>query len=339
MGLKAASRPDLFWISTGYSKLMDANQILVPILVGPTAVGKTAVAVALARRLDAAIISADSRQVYKRMDIGTAKPDRQTLTEIPHHLIDFLEIPEAYSAGRWGEAARKIIDERITAGRQPLVVGGSGFYIRALVDGFFEEPPHDKREALKLREELDKMRLSTLRRQLKEADPVSAERIPGNDRQRTTRALEVFTLTGRRLSDLQDQMTAADQLSFKPVFFGLDMPRDLLYERINKRVERMILTGLIEEVEHLISDDYDPECNALQTVGYQEVFPYLQGRLGLYEIMQLIQKNTRHYAKRQLTWFRNDARIQWLDATAPVDALADEICHRIGVANFSLPVN
>lgn len=304
---------------------MDATKPRIPFIVGPTAIGKTALSLALAERQPSAIVSADSRQIYRRMDIGTAKPEPEVLNRVPHYLIDMLDPTEVFNAGAWGRQALTVINDLLAQDIQPIVVGGSGFYIRALVEGFFQEPGYDRSELEQIRSEFTVMRTSTLRRMLKQVDPESARRIMPNDRQRTIRALEIYEMTGQKLSELQAEHTSEKMLSFEPVYFGLEMPRDQLYERINQRVDDMIRTGLIEEVEMLLSDDYDPELNAFQTVGYREVFPYLQGRTGLYETIQQIKKNTRHYAKRQLTWFRHNDEINWLDAYTDPDELVSNI--------------
>lgn len=308
-----------------------SNKPRIPFIIGPTASGKTALSVELASRLSAEIISADSRQIYQRMDIGTAKPEPAILANIPHHFIDRIDPTTLYSAGEWGRDALPVIERLLAEGKRIIIVGGSGFYIKALVDGFFDQPDLDKNEMLRVREQYQTMRLSTLRHRLKQIDPLSAERIQPNDRQRTIRALEIHEMTGQKLSDLQ-KMSADIDLPFEPVYFGIDFPREQLYERISQRTDQMILDGLIEEVEMLISDGYDHELNAFQTVGYREIFPYLQGRVGLYDTVNLIKQNTRRYAKRQLTWFRNMENVNWLDGLRPAAKLADDVVKRIKIS-------
>jgi len=297
----------------------------VPIIVGPTAVGKTEISLALAERFDSGIVSADSRQVYQKMNIGTAKPELDAFQKVPHFLIDFLDPTQSYSAGLWGRDALSIITDLLADQKQPIVVGGSGFYIRALIQGFFEEPAYNREDLESLRTEYKAMRTGTLRRLLKKVDPISAKRIMPNDRQRAIRALEIYEITGRPLSELQALQKSEHTLPFEPIFIGLEMPREELYARINRRTDQMILAGLVEEVETLVSEDYDPELNSLQTVGYREIFPYLQGRTGLYEAVRLIKRNTRRYAKRQTTWFRHNEKVHWLDAEARIEKIVSEI--------------
>ena len=295
--------------------MAESSKEKVAVIIGPTASGKTKLALQLAETIGGEILSADSRQIYRRLNIGTAKPTPEELKIIPHHLVDMLDPTEIYSAGDWGRDALQIIKNLFTRKIPLVIVGGSGFYIKALIDGFFNQPEIDKDELLKVREHYQKMRLSTLRLRLKSIDPASAMKIPANDRQRCIRALEIFEMTGMKLSDLQKEKANQD-LPFDPIYIGIDLPREILYERINHRTEKMILAGLIEEVEYLISDGYPIDLNALQTVGYREVFPHLQGRIGLYETVLHIKQNTRRYAKRQLTWFRQMENVNWLDGLA-----------------------
>lgn len=284
----------------------------LPIVVGPTGVGKSKIALRLAERLGAEIISADSRQIYRFMDIGTAKPSPEEQRRVKHHFIDILYPDQDYSAGDFGQQARAKIESLLAEGRAAIVVGGSGLYIRALIDGFFDPRVADKgvREELCLRAE--RQGLSRLYEELSGVDPDSARRIHPNDRQRILRALEVYRITKRSISSLW-RGSRGRVPGFQPVFFGLNRDRKELYARIEERVGRMIEAGLVDEVKGLMQRGYGRNLNSMQTVGYQEILSHLEGECGLEEAIRLIKRNTKRYAKRQLTWFRKDGRIEWTD--------------------------
>ncbi len=285
------------------------NKVLL--IVGPTGIGKTAVSVELAKRLNAEIVSADSRQVYKYMVIGTAKPSPKQLAAVPHHFIDIKCPDEYYSAGQFGEEARQCIKEIIGRGKQPIVVGGSGLYIRALVDGLFEPKIADANIKAALKEEAQKNGIAALYQKLKTVDPLTAEKLNATDTQRILRALEVYQITGRHFSAyLQHNTQPAD---FAPYFIGLAMERSKLYAKIDSRVDAMIDEGLLDEVKTLQSKGYGLHLNALQTVGYKEAFMFLEKEITHTEMVSVIKQKTRNYAKRQFTWFRKDNRINWLD--------------------------
>lgn len=298
----------------------------VPIIVGPTAVGKTGLALSLAQRLEnIEIISADSRQIYRLMTIGTAKPTSEELSRTPHHFIDIKNPDEHYSAGKFGREARRKIDELVCENKKPFVVGGSGLYIRALVDGFFEKQVSDSRVKARLKQEMGEQGLAALHQRLQAIDPISAERIHPNDGHRIVRALEVFELSEVPLSSFQQE--ASEVADFEPIFIGLDMERKKLYEVIEQRVDRMIEHGLVAEVEHLKSLGYHSNLNSMQTVGYREVFDYFDNKFDFDEMIRLIKQRSRNYAKRQLTWFRKDKRITWfnIDEYRDWDKLCNEI--------------
>lgn len=281
----------------------------VPILVGPTAVGKTEVSLQLAERLDAEIISADSRQIYKYLDIGTAKPDPEALVRVPHHLIDTLELDEEYTAGRFASDARRCIEKIFARERTPLVVGGAGFYIKALLEGLFEAPARDEEVRDNLKQRVRKEGIEPLYEEFQEIDPEYAEQVHPNDIQKVLRALEIYQVTGEPPSDHHEKEQPALQYPWRLI--GLRRDRQQLYERINRRVDQMISRGLVEEVQELLDQGYTGEENSLQTVGYQEIFASLQGEISLDEAVSEIKKHTRHYAKRQMTWFRNQHDVQW----------------------------
>jgi tRNA dimethylallyltransferase len=300
-------------------------QFIVPVLVGPTASGKTAISLLLAERFPLEIISADSRQIYKYMDIGTAKVSESIRKRIIHHLIDICDPDEVYSAGKFGLQARALVNEIAARGNQPLVVGGSGFYIRSFLDGICEIEAADESTRQALRERLQSSGIAALYRELAEIDAVYAQKISSNDSQRILRALEVYQITGKPFSQWHRQ--TPNPAPFKYLLLGLDAPRPYLYERINQRVDEMLQTGLVDEVRMLREKGYTPEMNALNTVGYKEVFQYIEGKISLEAMIDLIKRNSRRYAKRQMTWFRKDARIQWrqVNSGADLEKIADEI--------------
>ena len=289
---------------------LNARDKKVLCLVGPTAVGKTEISLHLAEQLGGEIVSADSRQVYKYLNIGTAKPTAKELARVPHHFIDIREPDQYYSAGEYGREARACIENLFAKEKTPIVVGGSGFYIQALVDGLFAPKISDPDVKEKWREYIREKGNEVTFRFLSNIDPQTAARLHPNDSQRIVRALEVWELSGKPISEFRaGDQKAAD---FAPVFIGLDRDRQALYERIEKRVDIMIENGLVEEVKDLQKTGFGPHLNALRTVGYKEVFDYLAGEIDFDEMIDSIKRNTRRYAKRQLTWFRRDERIQWI---------------------------
>jgi tRNA dimethylallyltransferase len=228
-----------------------------------------------------------------------------------HHLIDVVDPDEKYSAGIYGQQARKAVRDIIARNRIPLIVGGSGLYIRALLEGFFKEQISDEGVRQVLKQRLTEEGSVSLFEELRRVDPVAAERLHPNDAQRIIRALEVFLITRRSLSEWQQD--PSQPLEVDSLILGLALPRAWLYKRIEDRVDYMLKAGLIEEVERLVARGYTSELNALQTVGYREIFAYLQGEQPLDEATEMIKRNTRRYAKRQMTWFKRDERIHWLD--------------------------
>lgn len=285
----------------------------VPIIVGPTGVGKTELSLMVAEKLPVEIVSSDSRQIYRHLNIGTDKIADSIRKKIPHHMIDICNPDEYFSAGMYSRIARKVIGEIQQRGKVPLVVGGSGFYISALVDGIFELDVHDDQVRSALEERLKREGLATLFAELQKYDPEYAAKISPTDKQRTLRALEIYIVTGHSFSSWHEQDT--EPAPFKPLMIGLTMERQALYERIEKRVEKMLEAGLMDEVQKLIHMGYRPGMNALNTVGYKEAFQYLQGEFTFEEMVDLIKRNSRRYAKRQLTWFRRDNRIRWIEAS------------------------
>ncbi|MGI4733764.1 MAG: tRNA (adenosine(37)-N6)-dimethylallyltransferase MiaA [Janthinobacterium lividum] len=292
---------------------LDPRPVLLA-LAGPTAVGKTALSVALAQQLGTEILSADSRQFFRELSIGTAKPTPFEMQGVPHHFIDSHSIAQEYSAGRFATDALVVLDELFR--RRPVVIltGGSGLYLQALTDGLDELPNVDPAVRLGLQQELLTQGLPPLVAELAATDPVAHQRIDQQNPQRVLRALEITRGTGRPFSSFHTGAAAvaatAAARSFRVVKVALSRPREVLYDRINQRVEAMLAAGLLAEVEGLVPYRHH---QALQTVGYQEIFGYLDGAYDYAEAVRLLQRNTRRYAKRQLTWLRRDAAYQWVD--------------------------
>lgn len=288
----------------------------MPVLVGPTASGKTPISLLIAPGLNAEIISADSRQIYKQLDIGTAKPSKEDLSRVRHYFVDEIPPERDFNAGEFGVRGREVIGEIFGRRKVPLVVGGSGLYVRALVDGFFEGVSSDPETRSELYRRLREDGAEALYDELKRVDPLSASRMHPSKPRRVIRALEVYRLTGTPISELQQ---ASVRTGIKPVFAGLRWNRKLLYARIDRRVEWMIARGLVDEAKALRATGYSSALNSLNTPGYREVFAHLDGMISHAEMIELIKRNSRRYAKRQLTWFRRDERIRWFDLAGEED--------------------
>lgn len=281
----------------------------VAVLAGPTAVGKTEVALALAPALGAEVVNADSLQVYRELDIGTAKPTPAERAVVPHHLIDVAAPTEPYDAARYLTDAREVIAQLIRRGVPPLVVGGTGLYIKALLGGLFPDGGKYPEIRARLRQELAARGLPALYERLRQLDPATAGRLPSGDTYRILRALEVAEGSGRPLSELAAAHRFADR-PYETVKIGLTLPREELYARIEARVEAMLAAGWLEEVKGLLRR-YPPDLKPLKALGYRHLVAYLQGELGFEEAVAAIKRDTRRYAKRQLTWFRADPEIRW----------------------------
>lgn len=298
----------------GEASLRTLNQTrsaAVLAIVGPTASGKTPLSIALAEKLKGEIVSADSRQIYRFLDIGTAKPSASDLRRIPHHFIGTLDPEEEYSAGQYGKDVRKAIAGIQAKKKTPILVGGSGLYIRAAVDGLFEGPERDPEVRFALESELREKGLGGLLGKLKEVDPDSyAEMKREPKERRVVRALEVYMTSGRTLSEFKRDPQPMPPLDVLQI--AMDWPRAELYQMIDERVERMMEEGFLEEVRNLKARGYDRHLNALNTVGYKELFEHLEGKYSLDVAVEAMKRNTRRFAKRQLTWFRKDKRIRWI---------------------------
>ncbi|NMC66336.1 MAG: tRNA (adenosine(37)-N6)-dimethylallyltransferase MiaA [Acidobacteria bacterium] len=291
------------------------NQKKILIIVGPTAVGKSALAVDLAKKFRGEIISCDSRQIYRGFDIGTDKPPAAVRQAVPHHLIDVAAPEEKFSAADFARLALEEIDLIISRGNLPLIVGGTGLYHRALVEGLFPGPGRDDGLRTRLKEEAQNKGLDSLYRQLQQIDPAYAEKISPADGLRIIRALEVFYLTGQPLSRHFDRtVSPLENRGFILYQIGLKLKKEELYRRIDERVNRMFAEGLVKEAKQLLERGISEQSTPFKGLGYRQVLRYLNGEISLEEAITLTQIETRHYAKRQLTWFKKSRGITWFEA-------------------------
>jgi tRNA dimethylallyltransferase len=288
---------------------MISNLPHILVIVGPTASGKSTLALSIAQQIPSEIVSADSRQIYKHLSIGTAKPSEKELKSVPHHFIDRCEPNERFTAGDFQREGRKIISEILSRNKLPIIVGGTGLYIRGLIDGFFEQPEFTKGIRLQLHERLKHEGVEVLHKELENIDPLSAKKIPSSRYSLVIRALEVYYETGIPISQFHAEQTKDE--FYDAQWIGLNWERSELYNRINARVDAMIVNGFLDEVKNLKSLGFDEHLQSLQTVGYKEGFAYLRGEITLERMIELMKQNTRHFAKRQVTWFRTEERILW----------------------------
>jgi tRNA dimethylallyltransferase len=279
------------------------------VVAGPTAVGKTAIAIELAKKLNTEIISADSRQFYREMSIGTAKPTPKELAQVKHHFINSHSITESFSVGDFEVQGLALLEELFKKYDTVMLVGGSGLYIKAICEGFDKLPSASPEVRDKLNLEFKNEGIIPLQEKLKAVDPVYYSQVDLNNPQRLVRALEVFESTGIPFSSYRK--STINTRPFQCVKIALDLPREILYQRINQRVDDMVKQGLIDEVRSLLPYRH---LNALNTVGYSELFDYFDGKISLENAIELIKQNTRRFAKRQLTWFRKDNEIRWVNA-------------------------
>lgn len=286
------------------------------ILTGPTAVGKTALSIELAKRINGAVISADSMQVYKHMDIGSAKILPEEMQGIPHYMIDELEPEEEFHVVRFVEMAKKYLAEIYAAGKIPIIAGGTGFYIQALLyDIDFTDQESDEAFRSRLETLAKEQGREKLHEMLREVDPASAEAIHANNIKRVIRALEFYHLTGKRISEHNEQERKKSS-PYNFAYFVLTDDRAKLYERIDKRVDHMIGQGLVDEVQKLKEMGCHRDMVAMQGLGYKEILAYLDGELTLEEAVYIIKRETRHFAKRQLTWFKREREVFWVEKDA-----------------------
>jgi tRNA dimethylallyltransferase len=304
----------------------------VIVIAGPTCSGKTALSVLLAEKLDSEIISADSRQFYKHLDIGTAKPEPEILQKTKHHFIDVLEPDEYYNVSMFEKQALAVIEDLFNRNRVPIVVGGSGLYLKALTDGIFDDAAERdlalREKYLKLREEKGN---EGLYEELKKVDPESAEGMLPQNWKRIIRALEVFHTTGISIRKFQLDQHRNSNIDFK--IFGLNWEREILYKNIEIRVIQMMENGLINETKNILNLGYSKDINSLNTVGYKEIITALDGEISFDRAEELIMRNTRRYAKRQMTWFRKVNGIRWFDISYFNDlfVISDEIIKSLGL--------
>lgn len=291
------------------------------IVVGPTAVGKSEVALELARALGGEIVNADSQQVYRYLDIGTAKPSPTERQRFPHHLIDVVDPDEEFSAALFRNLAMAAIEQIQQRSHTVIVCGGTGLYVKALTKGLFFGPARDEQIRVRLSEEADRQGLTVLYQRLATVDLAATSWIHPNDRQRILRALEVFELTGRLMSEWQKEHGFAEN-HFDYLLIGLDRDRQALYEAINRRCADMIARGLVEEVANLVQRGYGLNLKPLQSVGYRHAGLILTGEMSQESGLELMKQDTRHLAKRQLTWFRSVKELRWFHPDARVDIRA-----------------
>lgn len=283
------------------------------ILVGPTSIGKSSIAVDLARRLNGEIISADSMQIYKYMDIGTAKVTKDEMEGIPHHMIDIINPDQSFTVSNFKHMVKDYINEINSDNKLPIVVGGTGLYVNSLVyDLNFAEIAPNEDLRIKYEKIVEEFGNEYLHNELMKIDCLSAEKISIRDKKRVMRALEIFESTGKTMSEYNKDFRVMNN-DYNLVYIALNMNRAKLYERINNRVDIMVDAGLIDEVENILQMGYNKELVSLKAIGYKEIISYLENEITLEEAIELIKKGSRNYAKRQLTWFRRDERIHWIN--------------------------
>jgi tRNA dimethylallyltransferase len=287
------------------------------VIVGPTASGKTALAIDLAKRFKTEVISADSRQFYREMAIGTAKPTPEELSQAKHHFVDSHSVNDYFSVGEFERQGLELLERLFETHDTVIMVGGSGLYIKAICEGFDQLPSSSPEIRQKFNAAFEARGITYLQEQLKQADPAYYSEVDLNNPQRLIRALEVCESTGVPFSSFRKSQSSSRP--FNCIKIGIDLPREVIYERINQRVDDMVSQGLIEEVHSLIPYRH---LNALNTVGYSELFDYFDGKTNLETAIALIKQNTRRFAKRQMTWFRKDKSIHWID---PRVATIDDI--------------
>jgi tRNA dimethylallyltransferase len=284
----------------------------VVVIAGPTASGKSAVAVELSLRLQGEIVNADSMQVYRHMDVGTAKPSLLERQRVPHHLLDVVDPDEEFNAAIYRSLAVPLIRDLLSKGKVCFVVGGTGLYIKTLLGGLLQCPPADRGLRETLRGQVEAEGLEAMHRRLEERDPASAKKIHAHDRVRILRALEIIAITNKPLSALV-QGHGFQDFAFEALKICLQIDREELYHRINKRSVLMVERGLIEETRNLLAKGYSPDLKPMKSLGYRHAVRYLEGRYDRDEMVRQLQLDTRRYAKRQLTWFRADPSVIWID--------------------------
>lgn len=282
----------------------------VVVIVGPTASGKTAVSIELAKKINGEIISADSMQIYKYMDIGTAKPTLEEMQGIKHYMLDVVMPDETFNVAKYKSMAESAIEEILKKGKVPIIVGGTGLYINTLVDGIeFADVPGDEEYRNELIEKGYREGAMSIYKELEKIDSESAKKIDPNNIRRVARALEIYKVTGKTKTQLD--IESRKEVKYDYRLFGMEWDRETLYNRIDLRVDKMIEAGLIDEVRN-VTEKFKISNTAVQGLGYKEVIEYLNGNISYEEMIEKLKLETRHYAKRQLTWFRRDKRIKWI---------------------------
>ena len=293
---------------------MQSDKLFLIVLVGPTAVGKTEFSIELAKKVDGEIISGDSMQVYKHMDIGTAKITQDEMSGIPHHMIDILEPNENFSAYEFKNRAQRLIKEITARGRVPIIAGGTGLYIQSLIYNYdFEDETISEQKSLEIEaklSELDQLSNEALHQYLASFDEVSAQDIHPNNRKRVRRAIQYYLKTKKLLSSRKKVQQFTE--NYDTLLLGIEMSRDILYQRINKRVDIMLERGLLSEVQQLVDNGYETS-QSMQAIGYKEIVPVIKQELSLDEATEKLKQHSRNYAKRQMTWFKNKLDVLWLD--------------------------
>jgi len=280
------------------------------VICGPTGAGKSALAVTLSQKFKGEIIGADSMQIYRFMDIGTAKPTRIERAAVPHHLIDVISPDEPFDAASFAEMADRVISSMIHRGTLPFVVGGTGLYIKALMHGLFRARPASREILTRLKSESEKFGSDNLHRRLLLCDPKTAAKLHRNDTFRIIRALEIFEETGKPISSFQEKHRFSDR-KYRTLKICISMDRKTLYKRINQRVDAMIEKGFLNEVRVLLSKGYSPKLKSMQSLGYRHMIEYISGKMSWEQTIDRMKLDTRRYAKRQLTWFKADPEIKW----------------------------
>jgi tRNA dimethylallyltransferase len=297
-------------LSTIMNVLINLIMKKIIVICGPTGIGKTSFAIFLAQQFNGEIIGADSMQIYKYMDIGTAKPDSEERNLVPHHLVDFVDPKTDFDAGLYIKKADKTIKDIISRGKTPIIAGGTGLYIKALLHGLFRIEPICDETLSQLTKELEEKGHLYLYKKLSQCDPKAARKIHPNDSFRVIRALEVYQTSGIKISDRQ-KMHNFDTLRYNTLKIGLKMDREKLYKRINQRVDIMLNQGLLKEVTTLVKKGYSFDLKPMQSIGYKHMAMFINDEVDWEEAVRLLKRDTRRYAKRQFTWFNKDKDINW----------------------------
>ena len=320
-------------IPVSATRRLSETQVLakpVVVIVGPTAVGKSRIAVEVAKAFETEVLTADSRQVYRGMDVGTDKPASEERQVVPHRLIDLVDPDESFNAGLYRRQAIDEIERLYRDCRLPLVVGGTGLYVRTLLKGLCDAPQADPIMRKALRQEAEDQGYDRLYARLVEVDPVIAARLHPRDESKVIRALEVYQLSGRRMSEFQQEHGFAER-PFATLMIGLNRDRDMLYRRIDGRIDWQLAHGLIEETKHLLAQGYRRDSAAMKGLGYRQVAEHLAGEYDAAEMVRRFKRDTRHFSKRQMTWFRKEPGIQWLmiEESEPVPHTTTRVIEQI----------